>query len=113
MNVHVFLLVFLLIFSLALLCALCWPHHGPAPSRAAKVRTRLHRLLKPRSPDDCPACHLASTPSSGGDPALLPVRPWCEVKSRRGAVLATWDIRSQNRGVVPAHAHCLHTDYPY
>jgi hypothetical protein len=27
MNVHVFLLVCLLIVSLMLLCALCWPHH--------------------------------------------------------------------------------------
>jgi IS1 family transposase len=85
MNVHVFLLVFLLIFSLALLCALCWPHRGPVQSRATKVRTTLHRLLKPRSPADCPACRLASTASSGGEPAPLPVRPWSEVKSRRGA----------------------------
>ena len=45
MNFHVFLLVFLLIFSLTLLCALCWSHPGPAPSRtAASVRARLPRL---------------------------------------------------------------------
>ncbi len=51
MNLHAFLLVFFLIFSLALLCSLCWPHQGPAQSKAAtKVRTTLHRLLKPRSP---------------------------------------------------------------
>ena len=86
MNVHVILLMFLLIFSLALVCALCWPHHGPVQSRAeAKVRTTLPRLLKPRSPDDCPICRLASTPSSAGGPAPAPVRPWSEVKSRRGA----------------------------
>jgi hypothetical protein len=78
--------VFFLLFSLALLCALCWPHQGPAQSRAAaKMRTTLQRLLKPRCPDDCPACRLVSTASSGGGPAPLPVRPWCEVKSRRGA----------------------------
>jgi IS1 family transposase len=78
--------VFFLLFSLALLCALCWPHQGPAPSRAAaKMRSRLHRLLKPRCPVDCPACRLGSTASSGGGPAPLPVRPWSEVKSRRGA----------------------------
>jgi hypothetical protein len=82
MSLH----VFLLIFSLALLCFLCWPHHGPAPSRAAtKVRSTLHRLLKPRCPHDCPACRLVSTPSSAAGPAPLPVRPWYEVKSRRGA----------------------------
>ncbi len=78
--------VFLLLFSLALLCSLCWPHHGCAQSRAvAKIRTRLQRHLKPRSPHHCPACRLASTPSSGERPSPLPVRPWREVKSRRGA----------------------------
>jgi IS1 family transposase/transposase-like protein len=86
MNHQVFLLVYLLLLSLALLCALCWLNHGPAQSRAAgKVRTRLHRHLKPRTPDDCPACRRASTPSSSGEPAPVPVRPWSEVKSRRGA----------------------------
>ena len=69
MNLQVFFLVFLLIFSLALLCALCWSHQGPAQSRAAaKMRSRLHRLLKPRCPDDCPACRLASTASSAAEP---------------------------------------------
>jgi hypothetical protein len=86
MNLHVFLLVFFLIFSLALLCALCWPYHGPAQARAAaKIRSRLQRHLRPRCPDDCPACRFASTPSSGAGPAPVPVRPWNEVKSRRGA----------------------------
>jgi hypothetical protein len=75
MNVHVFLLVFLLIFALALLCALCWPHPGPALSGAAKVRTALPRLLKPRSPHDCPACRLASTASSVGGPVSPDVAP--------------------------------------
>jgi IS1 family transposase len=86
MNLHVFLLMFFLIFSLALLCSLWWPHQGPAQSRAAtKVRTTLHRLLKPRSPDDCPACRLSCAHSSVVGPAPAPVRPWREVKSRRGA----------------------------
>ncbi len=84
MNQQMFL--FFLLFFLALLCALCWPHPGPAQSRAAaKIRTRLHRLLSPRCPDDGPACRLASTASSGVEPASSPVQPWREVKSRRGA----------------------------
>jgi hypothetical protein len=84
MNLQVFLLVCMLIVSLALLCALCWPHPGSVRSRAAaKVRTTLPRLLKPRTPDDGPICRLASPASSGGE--LAPVRPWREVKSRRGA----------------------------
>ena len=85
-NVFLFLLVLSLLLSLAILGFLCWPHHGPVPSKAAaKMRGRLPRQLKPRCSDDCPACRLASTPSSGGEPAPLPVRPWSEVKSRRGA----------------------------
>jgi transposase-like protein/IS1 family transposase len=86
MNLHVFLLVCLLLVSPVLLCALCWPHHVPLPSKAAaKIRSRLPRQLKPRCPDDCPACRLASTPSSGRGSAPASLRPWSEVKSRRGA----------------------------
>ncbi len=76
MNAHVILLVFLLIFALALVCALCWPQPGLVQSRAeASVRTTLPRLLKPRTPDDCPICRLATTPSLGVGPAPGPVRP--------------------------------------
>ncbi len=49
------------------------------------MRTMVQRLLKPRTPRDCPACRLCSTPSSAVKPAPTPVRPWCEVKCRRGA----------------------------
>jgi hypothetical protein len=115
MNVHVFLLVFFLICSLALLCSLCWPYYGPVqPRAAAKVRTVLPRLLKPRNPDDCPACRLASTPSLGGGPAPLPVRPWPEVKSRRGAPkrVSTEGYACPNQqcvyfGITEAHIHAL------
>jgi hypothetical protein len=85
LHVCVFLLVSFLLFCLLWLCALCWPHPGPAQPRAAKMRRSLQRLLRPRCPDDCPACRLAPTPSSSGGPAPLPVRPWREMKSRRGA----------------------------
>ena len=83
--------ILFLLVSLLMLCPLClwslrWPHPGPAKSRAAaKMRTMLHRLLKPRSPDDCPACRLASPASLGEGPTPAPVQPWREVKSRRGA----------------------------
>jgi IS1 family transposase/transposase-like protein len=86
MTHHVFLLLLLcvLLFSVARLCFLCWPHHGPVRLTAAK-RSTLHRLLKPRTPDDCPACRVASPASSSAEPAPAPVRPWREIKSRRGA----------------------------
>jgi IS1 family transposase/transposase-like protein len=83
LHVFVFLLVVCLFLSLALLWRLDWFPLRSSSSRAGAKRSTLHRLLKPRCPDDCPACRLGSTPSSSGGPA--PVRPWPEVKSRRGA----------------------------
>jgi transposase-like protein/IS1 family transposase len=84
-HVFLFLLVVLLLLFLALLGRLTWPHlqrsHASAGSRHALV----HRLLKPRTPDDCPVCRLATAPSMRAGPDPGPVRPWSEVKSRRGA----------------------------
>jgi hypothetical protein len=77
MNVHVFLPVVFLICSLALLCSLYWPHYGPVQSRAAaKMHTMLPRLLKPRSPDDCPAWATAQQSS-----CLLAHLEWWRVLS--------------------------------
>ncbi len=84
-HVFLFLLVFFLLLSLALLWRLSWFHLQPSYSKAAKRRTLVQRLLKPRSPDDCPACRLASTRSLGAEPVPAPMRPWREKKSRRGA----------------------------
>jgi IS1 family transposase len=89
MALHVFVFVFLLVvcllLSLALLLCLDWFPLRSSSSPGGAKRSTLHRLPKPRSPDDCPACRLASTASSGREPASTPVRPWREVKSRRGA----------------------------
>jgi len=104
LQVYVFLFVFFLFLSLALLWRLCWLPLPPSHFKAWAVRT----------PDDCPACRLASTPSSGGGPAPLPVRPWCEVKSRRGAPkrVNTEGFACPNRrclycGITDAHIHAL------
>jgi IS1 family transposase len=80
--VFVFLLVVCLLLSLALFWRLDWFPLRPSTPGGAK-RTMLPRLLKPRTPDDCSACRHASTAPSSAGPA--PVRPWREVKSRRGA----------------------------
>jgi hypothetical protein len=87
MSVHVsiFLLVVGPLLSLALLWHLCWFPLRSSSSRGGTKRSTLHRLLKPRTPDDCPACRLASVPLSVGGPAPVHVRPWHEGKSRRGA----------------------------
>ena len=84
-HVFVFLLVVCLLLSLARLGRLDWFHLRPSSSRGRAKRTTLQRLLKLRTPLDCPACCHTSTPSSVAGPAPLLVRPWREVKSRRGA----------------------------
>src|SRR5215471_3526162 len=85
LHVFMFLLVVCLLLLLVLLWRLDWFPLRPSHSGAGARRSRLPRLLKPRTPDDCPACRLASPASSGGVPAPVHVRPWSEVKSRRGA----------------------------
>jgi len=83
--VFVFLLVVCPFLCLALLWRHDWFHLRPSSSRGGAKRGTLHHLLKPRSPDDCPACRLGSTPPMGGGTASTPARPWSGVKSRRGA----------------------------
>ena len=73
-DVFLFLLVNFLL-CLALLWRLSRPHLQPSNSPAGRRRPPLHRLLKPRTPLDCPACRLASTPSSGVRPASAEVAP--------------------------------------
>lgn len=71
MAVHVY--AFLFVVCLFLLLALLWRlgrlHRQPSPLKTGALRTTLLRLLKPRCPDDCPACRLASTASSVLEPA--------------------------------------------
>jgi hypothetical protein len=83
LHVFVFLLVVCLLLTLARLGRLEWFQLRPSSSQDGAKCSRFPRLLKPRSPDDCPACRLASPPSSAVVP--VPVRPWREGKSRRGA----------------------------
>jgi IS1 family transposase len=112
LHAFVFLLVSFLLF-LARLGRLDWLHLRPS-SRGGAKRSTLHRLLKPRSPDDCPACRLASPASSAGGPTPVPVRPWSEVKSRRGAPkrIDTQGFACPNQqcvyfGITDAHIHAL------
>ena len=83
MIFHVF--VFLHLLSLEWLGRLYWLHQSLAHWRAETVHPAVCRLLKPRTPRDCPVCCLSSTISTAASPTALPVRPWSEVKSRRGA----------------------------
>ncbi len=81
----------LLLLSFCFLLCMAWlwyrnrTPHGLRHLAAKTAHPMVRRLLKPRTPLDCPACRLASTASSGAGRAPAPVRPWSEVKSRRGA----------------------------
>jgi len=78
----------LLIGLLLLLGVWLYQYTGTPHTRSSSQeshRSHVPRRLKPRSPLDCPACCLASDPSSGKEPTQTLVRPWREVKSRRGA----------------------------
>jgi transposase-like protein len=114
MSQHLFLplLLFLLLLSLAWLWHLSWFHHCRPFSKAVALHTAVQRLLKPRSPHDCPACCLTPTLLSAA--GSMPVRPWCEVKSRRGAPkrLDTEGFACPNSqcpysGITDAHVHAL------
>jgi hypothetical protein len=110
-QVFVLLLVSFLILFLALLWRLGWLFLQPFLPQAGKRRTLVHRLLKPRTPLDCPGCRLASP---GVEPASAPIRPWVEVKSRRGAPkrVNTEGFACPNQqcayfGITDAHIHAL------
>ena len=51
----------------------------------ATLTSAVQRLLKPRTPDDCPRCRLQHPTALALAPMDPPIRPWREVKSRRGA----------------------------
>jgi transposase-like protein len=116
MTFHCFLLLlsFFFILCLAWLWHLDCSHHD-LPHQAAKTAgSAVHRLLKPRSPRDCPACRLSHTLSSRGEPAPPPVRPWREVKSRRGAPkrvntegFACPNLQCLYFGITDVHIHAL------
>jgi len=85
LHVFVYLLMVCLLLSPALLWRLDWLPRQPSHSRGGAIHSLTQRLLKPRTPLDCPACRLSCAHSSVVGPAPLHVRPWREVKSRRGA----------------------------
>ncbi len=116
MTFHCFLLLlsFLFLLCLAWLWYLDWSHHDLPHLGAKTAGFMVHRLLKPRSPGDCPACRLNSTLSSRVESAPPPVRPWREVKSRRGAPkrvntegFACPHHQCSYFGITEAHIHAL------
>ncbi len=77
-------LMLALLFASVCLAHAWYRYHAPRSRRGA-VGAPGQRLLKPRTPEDCPACRQQAAVSTMNTPVRSPVRPWREVKSRRGA----------------------------
>ncbi len=84
-------------------------HHQMATLTAAR-----ERLLKPRTPADCPACRQERATSVERPPTRVPVTPWRARKSQRGAPkrIATQGFACPNRTcayyrITDAHIHAL------
>ena len=62
-----------------------WRQKHPPQARSTELTATVQRFLRPRTPEDCPACRQQAPGPTLAPPAHLPIRPWHEVKSRRGA----------------------------
>ncbi len=107
------LLVCFFMLTVAWVCYLSWSHHDSSPSKG-RLRSLVQRYLKPRSPLACPACCRSSACSSGQTLPPLAVRPWREIKSRRGAPkrvtsegFACPNGACQYDGITDAQVHAL------
>src|SRR4051794_699742 len=58
---------------------------GLTYARPQPARLSVRRAWRPRTPDDCAVRRAGDTGRTTLVPAAVPVRPWAEVKSRRGA----------------------------
>src|SRR5262245_29633139 len=90
-------LVLLLVGGLVWL-AWTWRCHQQPLSHTTAITATVHRLLKPRTPSECPACRRRMA-AAGNAPTRAPLTPWCKVKSRRGAMgrIATQGFACPNR----------------
>ena len=93
---------------------LVWAWQLLLASHHAGVTTQVERLLKPRTPVDCPACRKQRLDQTATALSRLPVTPWREHKSRRGAMgrIATQGFACPNHmckyyRVTDAQVHAL------
>ncbi len=126
-GLYVFVRIRMLAVLYWLLCGCCmllgliglaYAWHLCHRSRACtNVPTTIQRLLKPRRPDDCPACCQQDPSPTGATATRPPVTPWCATKSRRGAPkrIATQGFACPTPScryyrITDAHVHALVSD---
>jgi IS1 family transposase len=92
-----------------------WPH-----PQTTTVTTARERLLKPRTPADCLTCRQEGATAPNHPSARIPVTPWRERKSRRGAPkrILTQGFACPNRTclyyqITDTHIHALVGDGAY
>ena len=78
------LIIALLLYLLWVIVPWVRRHHASQLDRSSAPASG-HRVLKPRTPDDCPACRRRSVRPPAAPAPPPTVRPWREHKSRRGA----------------------------
>jgi len=100
--------------ALAVCSSVALPWSCPVERSSEGAHQAPPSAASPRTPDDCPASRLASSPSSVVAPAPPAVRPWGEVKSCRGAPkrVNTEGYACSNHqcpyfGITDAHIHAL------
>lgn len=79
----------LLVLVLLVCLASARPRHQHRWTHHTSLALTLQRLLKPRTPADCPACRQLATAPADPPPAPASLRPWRALKSRPGAAKRT------------------------
>ncbi len=97
MTADIYLLILAVMCCALSVLVLRYRQHHAKQDRSSATTTR-ERLLKPRTPADCPQCRQGAR-SPSASPSLPSVRPWRELKSRRGAPkrIATTGFSCPNR----------------
>ena len=113
MTGDVWWLGWLIIASLIWL-AWVWRHRLHPLSHTAVITRPIQRLLRPRTPHDCPACRQQAAAATHAPSTCPPIIPYSERKSRRGAPkrIATLGFACPNRScmyyrITDAHVHAL------
>jgi hypothetical protein len=75
----------LVLLLLLLLAWRIWMWCCPRNHNRPAIATQIQRLLKPRTPNDCPSCCQQAAAALATAPSNLSVPPWRACKSRRGA----------------------------